>query len=100
MPEALHPAFLFALGVLACYRVSRFVPKGEEGPFRIFSLIRAWATSNQKRLFARGLLCSYCTSFWVALVLTFFMPYSGPAEFVLFWLAIAGGASLIFDRTG
>lgn len=84
---------LFVAAGLGVYKLSRAIAM-EEGPFSLFLKIRDLA--GQATWVGRGMQCPSCLSFWIALVLAALLPYSGPGEFVIAWLGIAGLATLIW----
>jgi len=72
------------VATLAAYRLSYLIAR-EEGPFGITSWLRGKIDSDQRTWIGRGLNCTLCISFWLAL----------PAALIagggwLEWLGMAG----------
>lgn len=86
----------YLLAALAVYRVARMIAL-EDGPLNLFAKLQDWAEPRQeKNWFAKGILCPLCLSWWLALpTLYFFQPLSA-AQYMLTWLAIAGGAAVLY----
>ena len=93
------------LAILATWRLSNLIAN-EDGPFDVFARLRLRAgvyydvDSNPigKNVFARGLLCIWCVSVWIAFVVSFFDPNTVNIHtFIINWLAISAGA-IFFDE--
>lgn len=98
MIDPLTWLIIVPLASLGVYRVSRMVPKGEEGPFGITEFVYEWAFENQKKRLARGLMCYYCTSFWVSLAGAALISAPTWQLFVILWLGIAGLAAALYRK--
>jgi Protein of unknown function (DUF1360) len=82
--------FQFFLSVLAVWRISHLL-SAEDGPWDlVFHL--------QKQLgqgfFGNLLDCFYCLSIWIAVPFAIWMM-DGWVTFIVYWLAISGGACII-----
>ncbi len=86
--------FIFVLAALATYRVS-FMFAQEDGPFDLFSKLRGGV--GQRQWYGRGLHCTLCISFWVALVAA---VLASPTWVLVipYWLGIAGAVLLMHRR--
>jgi hypothetical protein len=84
------PWFRFVLGALATWRVAHLLAY-EDGPWDIVARLRAALGEGG---LGRLLDCFYCLSLWVALPVAFAVA-SGPAGWVLAWLALSGAAAII-----
>jgi len=76
--------FSFAMATLAAYRISYLIAR-EEGPFGVLAWLRGKIDPDQKTWVGRGVNCTLCISFWLAL----------PAALIagggwLEWLGVAG----------
>lgn len=78
------------LGVLAVWRVTHFL-HAEEGPWDLVVRLRRAAGAG---FFARLLDCFYCLSAWVALLVALVLAHDW-REYLLVWLGMSGGASLL-----
>ena len=88
--NAPSPWFALALGVLATWRVSHLIAY-EDGPFDAVARLRERAGHG---MLGRLMDCPYCVSLWIAAPAALFV--SRPSgRWLLAWLAISGGASLI-----
>lgn len=92
--------FLLILAILACYRLSRLIAL-DEGPGSLLLNIRAavgayeYGPNGQAITnLGRGISCPHCVGIWTAagLALAIF-PLN--LWLILYWLAIAGGQSLL-----
>lgn len=83
---------------LAVYRLARMIPRGEDGPFDVISVLHGWAQMNQKHWYARGLLCFFCISFWLSLGAAALIGAPTWQMFLILWLAINGMAIYWFRR--
>lgn len=90
-------ALWFFVGVLATYRLARMLAM-EDGPFDLFSTLREKA--GQRTWIGRGLNCTLCLSFWLALPFTLLLPISSWQEFIITWLAVAGGVVIVHKVIG
>lgn len=68
---------------LATYRLSSLFAT-EEGPFNLFSKIRAWTYGHARKLH-EGLTCMFCNSVWFGVLLTVLY---GLAPKVAFWVCL------------
>jgi hypothetical protein len=92
--------FLLALAILACYRLSRLIAL-DEGPGGLFLNIRAaggaydYGPNGQAVTnFGRGISCPHCVGVWMAFIFAIAL-FQFDWLLVLYWLAIAGGQSLL-----
>lgn len=90
---------LLALLILACYRLTSLVVY-DEGPFSVFERVRTAAgvyalgvNGQPDTGLGRLLACPYCVGIYVALGLAFVPGLT--IWLPLWWLAIAGGQSLL-----
>lgn len=75
-------ARVIALGLI-CWRLTSLLVE-EDGPLDIFAKLRRFigvyydemSVKQGKNVIAKGLLCVWCTSIWVASPLALFAPYS------------------------
>jgi hypothetical protein len=78
----------------------------DDGPFEIFVTLRGWFnrapldSKGIRRTIAEALQCVHCTGIWLALALTFTLPYTSPLDFFIWFLAIAGVQSLLACNLG
>ena len=94
--------FLFLLLVLACYRLSQLIAI-DEGLQSIFLELRTRLGAYNRRPdgeaktnLGRGISCPHCVGIWIALPLA--IVGSGIHWYMLlWWLAIAGGQSLLWN---
>lgn len=82
----------FVLATLAVWRLTHLVT-AEDGPFDVVVRVRA---SLGQGVIGRAMDCFYCFSLWVAAPAALFVTRD-PVEWVMAWLASAGGACLL-DR--
>jgi hypothetical protein len=91
--------------MLAVWRLSSLIAN-EDGPFDIFARFRLRAgvyydVDNNPiggNVFARGLLCVWCVSIWVAFLFSFVDPNTvNIPTFIVNWLAISAGAILFYE---
>jgi hypothetical protein len=92
---------LFIIGSFATYRISRMIgERTEEGPFSIFSKLRAWLNINsQDTWWRRGLMCPKCISVWVGIALGLIL-WGLTFESVLAGLAFSGVTVLVHAIAG
>jgi hypothetical protein len=91
MTDALR---VIALGLI-CWRVTSLLVR-EDGPLDIFAKLRKiigvsyneYSVPAGSNAIARGLLCVWCTSVWVATPLAIFAPL--PKDIQVFWLVLEG----------
>jgi hypothetical protein len=90
---------LFALLVLAVYRLTQFIVY-DDAPFDLMVKIRTVAgvyrvneRGQREGFWAKLLYCPYCVGLWLALFVAV-AAYPWP-EFVIYWLAIAGGQAFL-----
>jgi hypothetical protein len=84
----------FALATLAVWRVAHLLSQ-EDGPFDLVARFRK-ALGNG--FFGSLLDCFYCLSIWIAAPFAFYLCRTW-AEGILVWLALSGGACLLFKAT-
>jgi hypothetical protein len=82
------------LGVLAVWRVTHLL-QAEDGPWGLSLRLRRVAGTG---FWGQLLDCFYCLSLWVALPAALVLG-SGWREWVLLWLGLSGGASLLERAT-
>jgi hypothetical protein len=79
------------LFVFAVFRITRIVWL-EDGPFDLTLKLRTWIMASEKETaFQRGIVCPFCISFWVAILL-FFAPWN-----LVYLIGLMGGAAVIFE---
>jgi hypothetical protein len=88
------PWFRLTIAVLATWRVAHLVAH-EDGPFDVILALRRRAGSG---FLGRLMDCPYCLSLWIAAPLALVLGSSASA-WVMAWLAISGGASLLERAT-
>ena len=93
------------LAVLACYRLSLLVTE-DDGPADVFRKLRQWTDSKRLNEQAQGIVrgkwaniddgirCPYCVGVWAAFLLAI-LVYTGIGDFILLFLGIAGGQSVL-----
>lgn len=86
--------FLFVLAVLAVWRVCHLLSQ-EDGPFDLIFKVR--------KLFGEGFFgtlldCFYCLSMWVSIPFAVWLGGDW-REVIVNWLALSGGACLLFKLT-
>ena len=86
--------FKFAVCILATWRVTHFVVS-EDGPWNAVVRLRRLAGDG---IIGEAMDCFYCSSMWLAIPFTFLMT-SNILEWIVIWLAISGGASLLEKAT-
>lgn len=85
-----HEPFLFALMVLATWRVTALIAY-ESGPFRLLESLRRFLVVIR---LGRLVGCFHCLGVWVAAVVVV-VVYPWEPSAVLLWLALAGAVSII-----
>lgn len=100
MPSLLE----FILLAFAVWRVTSMIAL-EDGPWDIFAKFRKFVGVDYDEYrqptifnttFAKGIVCVWCASMWVAFVGAFASPYSvNVLGFILSWLALSALAILI-----
>lgn len=94
MPQPLE----FVIAVLACYRLSQFVPL-DDGPGMAFERLRAWSLTQQARRGGASLAafieCPYCQGVWLAGLLALFVSPRNILEWAVLTMAIAGGQAFL-----
>lgn len=84
-----------AAGILASYRVARMLAV-EEGPFALFERVRArLGGEEQATWLGRGVACPLCIGFYISFVMALLVPAVSIQAFVLDWLAVAGGMTIL-----
>lgn len=87
---------LVLLAVFATYRVARMLAL-EEGPFGLFDAARVRLDPEQKTWLGRGVNCPLCIGFYAAFVVAaLLLPLTNWQAFVLAWLGIAGGMTVLY----
>jgi hypothetical protein len=86
--------FRFVVAVLATWRIAHLAAH-EDGPFDVIVQLRARAGDG---VMGRLMDCPYCLSLWIAVPPTFWLGDTW-IEWVMGWLAVSGGASLL-ERSG
>ena len=86
---------------LACYRVAQLLVF-DEGPFCLFDRLRIRAgcydygeDSKPQTGLGRFLSCPYCVGLWIAIPLTLILFPETITDFIVGWLAIAGGQAFL-----
>lgn len=99
----IDPWLLLLLLILAVYRLARFVTF-DDAPFNLMLKARVAAgvynlneRGEREGFWANLLGCPYCVGLWLALFAAV-SAYGWP-EFVIYWLAIAGGQSFLQGLT-
>jgi len=94
----MSPWLIFVLATFACFRLSVMFSK-ESGPGRIFKRLRA--QTPPKSALREGVSCTLCESIWwsaaICASLCFF-GYTPWGTFLLYWLAVSGGAVVLNQR--
>ena len=86
------------LAILATYRLSRLVADDQAAvPLRAWAGRRASGqpTGSPAFLLAELVNCPYCLGVWFAAFLALLLKPGSAREWVLTWLAIAGGQALV-----
>lgn len=95
--------FTLILYALVAFRIAELLVI-DEGPFEIFMSLRGWFYRPNERglrhTIGEALTCVHCTGIWVALILTFTLPYKSLLEFIIYFLSIAGLQSLLAGNLG
>lgn len=97
--------FTLLLYALVTFRLAELFVV-DDGPFEIFISVRGWfnrapqGSKGIRRTIAEALQCVHCTGVWIALALTFTLPYTSLLDFFIWFLAIAGTQSLIACNLG
>lgn len=86
--------FGFILCLLAVWRLAHLLSR-EDGPFDLVIRFR--------KLFGQGVFgalldCFYCVSVWVAIPFAWYLC-DNCVEGIIVWLALSGGACLLFSAT-
>jgi hypothetical protein len=92
------------LAILACYRVSELIAI-DDGPYKVFSRLRQglgrraaleqrWNKEGVWSNLAELVQCPYCIGVWVAALFALLLA-GDVKEFLLMWLGIAGGQSVL-----
>jgi hypothetical protein len=84
----------FILCTLAVWRITHLLSQ-EDGPFDLVIKGRKVVGHG---LFGGLLDCFYCLSFWVAAPFSVYLA-NGWQEIIITWLALSGGACLLFKLT-
>jgi len=82
--------FRFLLTVLATWRVTHLITR-EDGPAEAIYRVRRWLGTG---FWGQLMDCFLCFSLWVAAAMAFFVA-DRPAAWIVYWLAISGGACLL-----
>ena len=90
----MNTPFTFLLCLLAVWRICHLLSQ-EDGPFDVIIRVR--------KLFGQGFFgnlldCFYCLSMWVSVPFAFWLGNDWK-EIVVFWLALSGGACILFKIT-
>jgi hypothetical protein len=84
----------FLVATLAVWRLAHLFSQ-EDGPFELVFKLRK---SLGQGFFGSVMDCFYCLSIWIAVPFAIYLGGSF-AEIVIVWLALSGGASLLFKAT-
>lgn len=93
------------LYALIAFRLSEMLVI-DDGLFDVFSNLRGWFnrapfdSHGLRRSIADVLTCVHCVGVWIALVLTFTLPFTTILDFFIWFLAIAGLQSVIAGKLG
>lgn len=96
--------FTLLLYALVTFRLAELFVV-DDGPFEIFVTLRGWFNrapqdKGLRRTIAEALQCVHCLGIWIALALTFTLPYQSLLDFFIWFLAIAGIQSLLACNLG
>lgn len=88
----------FIIGGLAVWRISHMLVK-ETGPFMVFSRLRAFLATHQKRSggFFDLISCTMCVSVWIGLIASLWVSHD-----LFHWLGYGfafSGVSLLLEST-
>lgn len=87
-----HPWLAFVVCLLAVWRIAHLLVL-EDGPFH--GVVRLRAALGDSQL-GQAMDCFYCASLWIAIPFAVALA-SDIAEGVALWLALSGGASLLWS---
>ena len=100
----LRDMFVFALAVLACYRLAILIAS-DDGPGDVLLRLRArlgaydYGDDGRPETSAGRLVsCEYCVGVWIAAALALLLFPIGLMSFV-YWLSIAGGQAFLWSVT-
>lgn len=99
----------FVLAAFACWRVTSLIVN-EDGPFDIFAKFRRWVgvrfdeRSNRygENIFAKALICVWCTSVWVAIGFALLINSVNIRTFIINWLSLSAATifiDLVVEKT-
>lgn len=97
--------FVLALYALVTFRLAELFVI-DDGPFDMFMNLRGWfnqapfESHGLRRTLANLLSCVHCAGIWIALLLTFTLPFTNALDFFIWFLAIAGLQSLLAGNLG
>lgn len=86
--------FEFGMAVLAVWRLSHLFSQ-EDGPFDFVFRLRKFVGQG---FFGSLLDCFYCLSIWFAIPFAFLLAKNF-MDGLLYWLALSGGACILFKLT-
>ena len=94
--------FTFVLLCLATWRLCSLLAR-EDGPWDVFAELRhrmgvAYDENSDLQgdnVFAKAIICSWCSSLYISPVGAYLMKPINIGEFIVYWLAISAGAILI-----
>lgn len=92
--DAFPPWLRLVIAILATWRVTHLIV-AEDGPWDIIVRLRLRAGDT---MLGRMMDCFYCASVWVAAPIALAVSRE-PVPWLLSWLAISGGASLLARET-
>ena len=93
----------FALVILATYRAAQLIAV-DDGPFEVFQRLRVWAGVRAHKnaawkTFADLVYCPYCVGVWLAALLSMYLRPRNFIEWLVYWLATAGGQAALESLT-
>jgi hypothetical protein len=100
---------LFVIGILATYRLALFL-HDEKGPFDLLEHWHDWLDANPYqfnpgfdgdflRMLRRLFDCYWCLSIWTAIFISVWFWWGDWAMVSKAWLALSGGAILIYETS-
>jgi|SRR5271154_1978160 len=83
--------FRFTVALLAVWRITHLLT-AEDGPWNCIVWLRRKAGSG---VLGNLMDCFYCLSIWISIPFCFYAA-QGVQDRIVFWLALSGGASLLY----
>ena len=85
----------FLVASLAVWRLSKVITE-EEGPFRLFTRLRAsFPVDGKHGWIGRGLYCFWCVSFWIGLLVG--LALTTPVIYGLVYGLACSSVAIVFD---